>query len=630
MASLIDFTKLDFEDIKTSIKDYIRSNSNFTDYDFEGSNLSIIVDILAYNSYLTSYNANMISNEVFINSATLRENVVSLARNIGYVPRSRKSAKASISFFVDTSTVTGNVRAVTLKKGIVATTSVFGNQNFIFSIPEDITVPVVNEIALFENIKIYEGNYIETVFDVNSNIFQQRFIIPNSNIDTDTLRVFVKDNPSSNLLSKFNIALDLFDIDSKSKIFFIQEVEDQKYELIFGDGIFGEKLENNNQILASYIISNGEIANGISSFSFSGRLLDNNGGVITSGISLLTANQSSQGGSEIESINSVKNYAPRIYASQNRAVTTADYEAIVKQIYPETDSVVAFGGEELEPPEFGKVFVAIKPLFGNFLSNSIKDNLKTELRKYSLAGIVNEIVDLKYLYVEINTLPYYNPSLSVGPDNIKSKIIQNLQKYADSDELNRYGSRFKFSKIQKIIDDSDQAITSNLTDVQMRRDLSIIPNRISEYEICFGNEFSTENRNGFNIKTSGFYINNSIDLLYFTDIPNDNMVDGRIVIFRLDSETEPRIVNDNAGKIFYTKGEIILNPIIFTSTQKTLGGQPIIEISTSPKCNDVLGIKDIYLQLDISNSNIDMIPDLTSSGMDFSIKPNCRDTRLVR
>jgi len=619
--ALVNFTNLDFDQIKTSIKDYLRSNSNFTDYDFEGSNLSTIIDVLAYNTYISSYNANMVSNEVFIDSATLRENVVSLARNIGYVPRSRTAAKANISFFVDTTSLSTNPVTLTLSKGVVCTSSAsFGTESYTFTIPEDITVPVVDGVATFDGIDIYQGTFLTTNFTVTQENLNspQRFILENANIDTSSISVRVRDTQSSTSSRKFILSNSLFEVTSTSKVFFIQEIEDQRYELIFGDGVFGEKLENLNYIEASYITTSGEAGNGISSFTFNGRLLDNNGNLVTSSISLITTNIASQSGKEIESVDSIKKYAPRVYASYNRAVTAADYEALIPQIYPETQSVSAFGGEELDPPQYGKVFVVIKPFFGPFIPNSIKDNLKNQLRKYNVAGVVTEILDLKYLYIEIDSTAYYNTNLAPSADFVKSIISNNITSYANSTELNKYGARFKYSKFQNIIDTSHESVTSNITKVQMRRDLRPVLNRFADYEICFGNAFHIKNQNGYNIKSSGFKIRNVADTLYLSDIPNSDQKTGQIIFFKLSSPTQPIIVKRSAGTINYEKGEILLNPVEITSTTKSTLGESIIEISALPKSNDVIGLQDLYLQLDINKSVLNMLSDEISSGADTS------------
>ena len=617
--ALVNFTNLDFDQIKSSIREYLRANSNFTDYDFEGSNLSVIIDTLAYNTYISSYNANMISNEVFIDGATLRENVVSLARNIGYVPHSRSASRANITFFIDTTIFTTNPLTLTLKSGVVATTSTsFGNQNFSFIIPQDITVPVVNGIALFENVDIYEGTFIVNNFEVDANNPNQKFILENANIDIDSINVFVRDTQSSTIKTSFKLSKNLFDITSESRVFFIQEIEDQRYELIFGDGIFGKKLSNLNYIEVSYNITNGESANGVSSFNFNGRIVDNNNRVITTGISLITTNSSSQNGREIESVESIRKYAPRKYSSQNRAVTATDYETIIPTIYSEAESISVFGGEDLNPPKYGRVFISIKPINGPFVSNQIKDNIKSSLRRYSVAGIVPEIIDLKYLYLETDTTAYYNSNSTFDANTIKDIILSNIRNYTNSKELNKYGARFKYSKYLKIIDDSNSAITSNITKIIMRRDLGVILNTFADYEICYGNQFHIKAQSGYNIKSSGFNISGINETLYLTDIPNSNGLTGNIFFFKLQSSTQPVIVKRNVGIIDYVKGEIRLYPVNIISTSKSAFSRPIIQISVIPKSNDVIGLQDLYLQLDINNITLNMLSDEISSGSDIS------------
>ena len=424
--ALVNFADLDFTQIKGSIQDYLRANSNFTDYDFEGSNLSTIIDVLAYNTYITSYNANMVTNEVFIDSATLRENVVSLARNVGYVPTSRKAARATISFFVDTSGFTNAPSALTLKAGTVCTTTLFGGESFVFSVASDVKVPVANNLANFDNVVVYEGTRVTQSFTVDAYTPNQRFLLDNAGIDTTLLKVSVKSNINSTSSDNYYLADSLFDLDSSSKVFFIQEVDDERYELIFGDGIFGKKLEEPNYITATYTVSNGASANNISSFAFSGSIIDDSSRAVTNGISLITVNTSSHSGAAIESVESIKKYGTRIYASRNRAVTAGDYEALIPIIYPETESVSAYGGETLSPPQFGKVFVSIKPTNDRYLSNLIKDNIRRDLQQYSVAGIVPQIIDLKYLYVETKSNVYYNPNAAPSAETVKTLISSNI------------------------------------------------------------------------------------------------------------------------------------------------------------------------------------------------------------
>jgi len=618
--TLVNFSNLDFDQIKSSLKEYLRANSNFTDYDFEGSNLSTIIDTLAYNTYITSYNANMVSNEVFIDSATLRENVVSLAKAIGYIPRSKKSSIATVSFFVDTSSLPITPLTLTLQKGLVCTSSTtFQGLSYSFNIIDSVTKPVVNNIVTFDAIQVYEGTYLTQTFTVDTNNPNQKFILSNAGIDVSSIRVTVRNTQNSTVTRQFSLSENLIDIGPTSKVFFIQEIEDQRYEVIFGDGIFGVKLENLNFIEVSYVVSNGENGNGISNFVYAGRLLDNNDASVVESISEITTDIASNNGQDLESVDSIKKFAPRIYASQNRAVTAADYEAIVPTIFPETESISVYGGETLNPPRYGKVFISIKPYNGDFLSSIIKDQIKTQLRKYTVAGIVTEIIDLKYIFVEYESTVYYNANLSPGAGSVKSIIEANLSRYSDSTEMNRYGSRFKYSKFQKIIDDSHPSITSNITKITMRRDLSAKVNVLADYELCFGNQFHIKNsRTGYNIKSSGFNVDGIVDQVYFGDLPGSNEKTGSIFLFKLNSLTEPVVVRNNVGSIDYERGEINLSPIKITNTVKTKNGLKIIEISAIPKSNDVIGKEDLYLQLDINNSILNMQIDDISSGANIS------------
>ena len=621
---LVNFSNLDFDQVKTTLTDYIQSNSNFTDYDFQGSNLSTIIDLLAYNTYITSYNANMVANEVFLDSATLRENVVSLARNIGYVPKSKTASRATISFTVDTTNVSPVPASLTLKAGPVAGSSgTFGNSSAIFSILEDITVPVYNGTAVFNDITVYEGTLLTSNFTFSTRNVNQKFILPNAGVDTNLISVKVKNNESSTASTEYKLQDSLFDINSSSNVYFIQEVEDERYQIFFGDGIFGKALEDNNFISVNYIVTNGDSANGISSFTFNGRITyirNAQNYTVTSGVSLITTETISSGGEVIESVDSVKKFAPRIYASQNRCLTANDYETLIpSRIYPETESISVFGGEELIPPQYGKVFISIKPKSGDFLPNLTKENIKLKLKKYAVAGIIPEILDLKYLFLEVNSKIYYNTNFAPSAEYVSTVIQNNTNKYAESSEMNKYGARFKYSKFLKVIDDSSDAVTSNITTVNMRRDLRVAVNTWAEYSIGFGNEFHIKSMDGYNIKTSAFKVNGIVDDVYLSDIPNTNRLTGSIFLFTVPNinSTTPTIVRRNVGTINYKGGVITLSPINIQSGM-IRDGQTIIEIGVPPASNDVVGLQDLYLQLDISSSTFEMVVDEIASGLDPS------------
>ena len=608
--SFTQYTNLDFEEIKVSLREYLRSNSNFTDFDFEGSNLSILIDLLAYNSYTTAYNTNMVANEAFIDSATLRENVVALARNIGYVPSSRRAASANVTFNVDLGTGTTK-SSVTLKAGLFALGD-YANTNYTFCVPDDIISPVTDGFAQF-TIDIKQGTFLTKEFVVDTSQPNQRFIIPNPYVDTSTLKVKVKDTATSASQKVYNHIDNIVGISTTSETFLIQEVQDEKYELLFGDGVLGKKLSNGNVVNTSYIVSDGPNGNGVSAFSFAGKLVDNDGGLIVSGISDIVTNEVARNGAEIESLDTVRNLSTRIYSAQHRAVTANDYEAIIPTIFPNAESVTAYGGEDSNPPQYGKVFLSIKPKNGRFISDFDKRQLLNKLKGYSVAGIRQEFVDLKYLYIELDSTVYYNTNAVTNVNQLKTTIRNSLETYAKSADLNKFGGRFKYSKIMKIIDDSSTAVTSNITKIIIRRNLDVDTNNFGQYELCFGNRFHNR-REGYNIKSTGFVVDGIQGTCYFADSYIDDKT-GRLFAFRLTTSGEPEIVIANAGTVKYDIGEILIDTIRILSTEKS---DNVIQIQGIPESNDIIGLKDLYVQLSIPDSNIGCVEDIISTGADTS------------
>jgi hypothetical protein len=606
--SFTQFTNLDFNTLRAQIKDYLRSNSNFTDFDFEGSNFSILIDTLAYNSYITAYNTNMAVNESFIDSATLRENVVSLARNIGYVPRSKKSAVATISFNVDVSSI--NAQQVKLNAGLVALGSVQGG-NYTFSIPEDIIVtPTSNGVASFNNISIYEGNYLTKTFVVDSSQTNERYILPNANIDISSIRVEVSDKDG---ILTYNPYTNIFDVNPESRLFLVQEVDDERYQIMFGDNIVGKKPANGATIKVSYIVTNGVEGNNAANFTFSGRLVSNSGASIVSNISLLTTTQSSENGDEIESIDSIKYLAPRVYASQYRAVTPNDYKSLIPFLYPNIDSVSAYGGEELDPPEFGKVYITVKPKNGEFLSAVAKDSIKSDLKKYTVAGIKQEFLDLMYLYVEFDSTVSYDSGFIADKLNLQTRILSAVETYSKSADINSFGGRLKYSKLLSQIDKVDTGITSNITTLVIRRNMIPAYNSIATYEVCYGNKFHAD-LEGFNIRSSAFKIDAVDGDVYMTDFPNDDQLTG-VVKFFVFVDGVITYINNNAGTVNYTKGEVNLFPVNITST--TLSNR--IEIEATPESNDIVAKENLYIVLDTTgNSKLNLLEDVLVSGSNIS------------
>ena len=617
------FTNLDFDQIKTSIKDYLRTNSDFTDFDFEGSNFSVLIDTLAYNTYITAFNSNMIVNESFLDSATVRENVVSLARNIGYVPRSKSAAKATISFSINSNDTT-EVSTVTLKAGLVC----IGSSNditYTFSIPEDIVTTVTPQFtngsrsgytASYNSIEVFQGTLIRKTFTVDGSL-DQRFILDNPSIDTSTIVVHVKDDAgNSDKGTLFTQVDNILNINSTSSTFLIQEVQDEKYELLFGDGIFGRKIENGKTISVSYIITDGKDGNGPATFSFAGDIENDSGASssLTSTPTISVVSAASNGG-DIESIDSIKYFAPRLYSSQYRAVTSRDYEAIIQQIYPNTESVSVVGGEEIDPPQFGTVFITIKPKNGDFVSDFDKTQILSDLKNYTLTGITQKIVDLKVLHIELESFIYFDSSRVKSINELKTRITNGLTTYSKSTDVNKFGGRFRYSKILSVIDNIEDSITSNITRIRIRRNLNALLNQFAQYEICFGNQFNVKSE-GLNIKSTGFKISGVSETVFLTDTPNADKQTGVVSIVKRDIvDGEKIIIVENAGTVDYIKGEINLTTINITSTDKP---NNIIEIQAFPESNDVIGLEDLYLKFNIESSSINMVKDTISSGDQIS------------
>tara|TARA_Y100001973_G_scaffold57006_1_gene84076 strand:- start:24915 stop:26678 length:1764 start_codon:yes stop_codon:yes gene_type:complete len=569
----------------------------------------------------------MVVNESFLDSATVRENVVSLARNIGYVPRSRTASKASVYIDGIDNVLTSSL---ILKAGLVGT----GNENnstVSFSIPEDIEVfttnrkfglngnPIGGKVEFGnrnEPIEIYQGTYLTKTFIVNQSL-DQRFILDNSFIDTSTIYVYVADaeQQSSGLIGTPYRKIDnILNIDKNSETYLIQEIQDERYELLFGDGIFGKKIENGAKITVQYIVTDGLQGNGPTNFVFSGTLESATGTPFVSAQNpkINTVSGAANGG-DIETLDSIKYFAPRLYAAQYRAVTARDYESIIQQIYPNTESVSVVGGEEIDPPQFGTVFITIKPQNGDYVSDFDKTRILSDLKNYSLTGINQKILDLKVLYIELDSYIYYDNSKVEAIEELKTKAINGLTLYSNSIDINKFGGRFKYSKVLSVIDNINTAITSNITKVRIRRNLNALLNRYVQYELCFGNQFNVK-PGGLNIKSTGFTILGESQTVYLTDTPNEDKLTGTVSIVK-ELNNNKIVVVEDAGTVDYIKGELNLTTINITSTVKS---NNIIEVQAFPESNDIIGLKDLYLKFSISDSTINMVKDTISSGDQIS------------
>ena len=584
---------LDFEDIKTALKEYLRASSDFTDYDFEGSVLSTLLDTLAYNTYYTAFNTNMVVNELFIDSATLRYNVVAIAKQLGYRPKSATSPTAYISFTATYSNPTADTELL-LKKGSGFIAN-YDNTIYQYIVNEDVKAQVVNNVATFINVPIREGTLVVNNFTVDASLKNQRFILDNQNIDTNTIKIKVFSGNGS-FSEPYLIADNILDIDGSSKVFFLDEIEDERYEIISGDGVLGKKLESGSRIEISYITTNGSASNGVRSFVFSG-ILENPDGATPNSINVsVVSSIASSGGEEIETTSKIKFNAPKSYGAQDRAVTSQDYAAIVRRVYPATSDIIVFGGEDQVPPQYGKVFIVLKPRDASYLTSVTKKEIISELKKYVVASVEPVLVDPSILYVEINSKIFYD-SLSTDqtPSQIRDKVIGSVQSYLDSSDTEIFNGKFRYSKIVGVIDDTDRSINSNLTTVMMRKDFYPQLNSTFYYEICFQNEFEVDCDEPV-LSTTGFRV---------TEYPNFDVYledrSGKIVLYRLDPLTGEKVVlNEEVGDIDYAKGELKMYNLTII---KGSYFDNRISVKVKPLSNDIKAFREVYLDVDVANSS---------------------------
>ena len=586
---------LDFTDIKTALRDYMRAQTDFTDYDFEGSALSNILDVLAYNTYYTAFNTNMVVNEMFLDSATLRDNVVSLAKQLGYTPKSITSPKAVVDLVL-TFTGGNTPSSVTLKAGSGFVSNYDGSL-YRFILTEDTKVSVANNIASFTELSIYEGSQITTNTTVDSTLNNQRFIIENNGVDTNTVSVKVFESANSSVYDDYAVASNILDIGSTDKVFFISETEDENYEIFFGDGVLGKKLNDGNVVQISYVVTNGDVINGARTFTFNGLLEDQNGTPVTTpfGITSITTSSVASGGAAIESIDKIKFNAPKFYGSQNRAVTANDYKAIVRNLYPSISDIIVFGGEDQVPPAYGKVFLSIKPTEAASLSAFTKNDLKDKLKKHTVASIRPEFVDPSILYLELTSNIYYDVNKTKFlPAEIAAKASSTVTEYLKTSGTEKFNGKFRYSKFITVIDSADRSINSNDTDVTMRKDFIAQINSSSYYEVCYGNPFLIDCNNPV-VTSTGMTV---FEYPNVTSYLEDRS--GKLVLYRLDSITGEKILlNDSIGIVDYDKGEITMTD--FTILKGTFSDNRI-ELRVKPANKDIEVKREMYLDVDISKS----------------------------
>ena len=592
-SNKLEVSDFDFDNIKANLKTFLRSQSEFQDYDFEGSGFSILLDTLAYNTHYLGFNANMLANEMYLDSADIRKNIVSLAKMLGYTPSSVRAPEASIDILVGD----GTGSSITMTKGTAFTTTVDGT-TFQFINNADIVTTPVNGVYRFSDVKIYEGTLVTFRYTVDTTDTDQKFIIPSSLADTSTLVVKVQTSSNDTTTNTYTLATGLATVQSTSKVYFLQEIEDGKFEIYFGDGVIGSALTNGNIIILEYIVTNVEAANGASTFTASTTI---------SGFSNLTitTNSNAQGGTTAESKESVRFNAPLQYSAQNRAVTTSDYESLVQSLYPNALSVSAWGGEDGETPIYGTVVIAIKAASGSTLTTATKQSIVTQLKKYNVASVRPVIVDPETTFILITSNVKYDEKLTTKTaTTLKSDITSVLSNFNDN-TLQKFDGVFRYSKVTSLIDDTDTSIISNITTIKIRKEFTPTLNSSTRYNIYFRNSLYNpvsgyNSVNGGILESTGFKISGDTTNVFFLD--DDGA--GNIRRFRLVGSVRT-YANNTQGTINYTTGQITLTSLSVSSIQNIRGSaSTVIELTVTPKSNDIVPVRDQILEIDTANSII--------------------------
>jgi len=598
----LNVSDLDFDLIKTNLKTFLQGQSQFQDYDFDGSSLSILLDILSYNTHYLAFLANMATNELYLDSADIRNNIVSLAKMIGYTPSSPRAPMASINIRLNNATGT----SVTMSKGTVFTTTV-NDISYQYVTNSDFTTIPVNGVYEFSNITIYEGSLVTFKYTYDANDVDQRFIIPSANADTSTLKVSVQNSSNDTSVSTYSLAGGYNNVNEDSKVYFIQEGEDNKYEVYFGDGINGAALDDGNIVILQYIVTNKTAANGASSFSLQGNI----GGFTSVNI---TTNSAAQGGSEGETDESIRHNAPLQYAAQERAVTTTDYESLVQSIYPNALSVSAWGGEDDETPRYGIVKIAIKAASGSTLTETTKQSIIDALKPYNVASVSPQIVDPQITAVLLTVNAKYDAkSTTKSSDTLRSDIITAITNYNTS-TLQKFDAVFRYSKLTGLIDDTDTSILSNITTIKIRK--SFTPTLLSStrYDIYFRNGLFNPH-SGHNtaaggiLSSTGFKIDGNDNEMFLDD---DGA--GNVRLYYLASGIRTYI-NNTQGTINYTTGQITLNSLNIASISNIRGASStVVELTVQPNSNDVVPVRDQIVEIDVANSSISVTADTFVGG----------------
>ena len=603
MASKLNISQLDFDQIKANLKRFLSNQSQFKDYDFEGSGMSILLDLLAYNTHYLSYNANILANEMFIDTADLRNSIVSLAKSLGYTPNSPRAPIADLTVVVNDATGS----SLTMGAGTKFTTSVDGTSyNFVTTASNTITP--VDGIYTFSNLKIYEGTYVTYQYTANTSDVDQRFLIQSANADTNTLTVQVQNSSVDTTAFTYTKATSITELDSTSRVYFLQEAEDGKFEIYFGDGVIGKAIEDGNIIILKYVVTNKTAANGASSFSLSGNI----GGF--SDVTI-TVNSNAANGANAQTNDSVKFYAPKSYAAQDRAVTIEDYKTKVAELYANAKSISAWGGENAETPVYGRVYISINPISGSSLTDATKNSIVTQLKRYSVASVTPVIVDPETTTLLLTTTARYDEqATSKTADTLKTDITNALTNY-NNNTLNQFDGIFRYSKVLELIDDADTSILSNITTLRIRKSFTPTTGSSTNYTIYFSNALynpHTGHRSaeGGILSSTGFKVNGDATNIYFFDDDGS----GNLRRYYLVGSVRT-YVDNSAGTINYSTGQINIDSINISSIENIRGSaSTVIELTVQPNSNDIVPVRNQILNIDVANSSITVLPDTLVGG----------------
>ena len=604
MATKLDISELDFDTIKDNLKTFLSQQDEFRDYNFEGSGMSVLLDVLSYNTHYLGYNANMLANEMYLDSADLRSSVVSLAKQVGYTPTSATCSTANINVVVNN----GVGSSITMSRGTKFTSSVNG-QSYTFVNNADISVIPGDGVYTFSNVELKEGSLLNFKYTANTTDIDQRFLIPNDNVDTTTLTVKIQNSSSDSITNTYSLANGITALDSTSKVYFLQEVEDGRYEVYFGDGVLGRAVADGNIVILDYIVCNTDAANGASSFTLSGTL-DGFANVT------ITTNSGAAGGSDQESISSIKYNAPRDYTAQDRAVTAEDYKVLVKSLYANAQSVQVYGGEDADPVAFGKVYISIKAKSGSNLTTTTKTSIVQSLKSYAVASVTPVIIDPETTFITLATSFKYNSSVStLALSTLEANVLNSITTY-NNDTLENFTGMYRHSALSTLIDSTDSSILSNVTTVRIYKYITPTLNEGLKYTLSFNNAFFNPH-SGHNssaggiVSSTGFKINDDLSL-------NEHFLDddgaGNLRVYYLSGTT--RIYTSSAyGTVNYTTGQIVLTSSHITSISNVDGvASTQVRIFATPNSNDIVPVRNQILEIDTTNSTVSGDVDTIESG----------------